>query len=378
MPNNLGNFNVDTFANEALLALKSKLGMSARVYRDYDSDTARKGDLIKIRKPPTFVAQSAPSTKQAIETGTTSVKLTEWDEVKFGLTDKELATSDSDKLINLSLDRAAYALALKLDTFCQGFIKQVPYYTIPAAVGLVFDDLAAVRESMFNRGVPFDGNVYGQVDGAMERKIISMLGNPTNQGAGVDSARVDAMIGRLAGIEWWANQNTPKFTTTQMADVAGVAAATAKGAVTLSVSGVDASGAVLAGDTFEIAGHTRRYTVTANATATTGTVPLNIFPELQIATVGSEVVTFHKLAGQRSMNSAFHRNFAALATAPLSRLGAELGAKIGVAYSDEAGLALRTRLYYNGDDSEVMCAVDVLYGGTVLDEQMATRFYSAA
>jgi hypothetical protein len=140
-----------------------------------------------------------------------------------------------------------------------------------------------------------------------------------------------------------------------MADVAGVAAATAKGAVTLSVSGVDASGAVLAGDTFEIAGHTRRYTVTANATATTGTVPLNIFPELQIATVGSEVVTFHKLAGQRSMNSAFHRNFAALATAPLSRLGAELGAKIGVAYSDEAGLALRTRLYYNGDDSEGTC-----------------------
>lgn len=377
MPNALGNYSLISFAQKALKVLKNRNGMSQRVYRDYEADVTGKNAVINLRRPPTFVAQDAPSTKQDINTGTEAVTLDRWKEVKFPLSDKEDSTSDSDVLIDDAITGAVNAIGHEMDTYLQDFFLKVPYYVIPTAAALAFDDLAAVRESLFSRGVPMDdGLLYGQVDGAMERKIISMLGAPINNGAGVDGARVRGAIGEIAGINWWANQNTKSFTTNQMTDVAGVAAATAVGSTTLSVSGVDAAGAILKGDTFSIAGHTRRYTVLANATASSGVAALQIFPKLEAATAGSEVVTFHKMTGAKVINGAFHRNAFGLVTAPLSTRGRELGAKIEVVTDAEARLAMRARMYYDGDESEVHVALDVLYGGVVLDERMAVRLYS--
>jgi len=70
---------------------------------------------------------------------------------------------------------------------------------------------------------------------------------------------------------------------------------------------------------------------------------------------------------------AFHRNAFALATAPLSTMGNELGAKIATVYNEKNGLSLRSRIYYVGNSSEVHVALDILYGVKTLDPNLACR-----
>jgi len=72
-------------------------------------------------------------------------------------------------------------------------------------------------------------------------------------------------------------------------------------------------------------------------------------------------------------NTAFHKNAFALAMAPLSELGGELGARIATITDPVSSLALRSRLYYVGDSSEVHVALDVLYGVKTLDPNLACR-----
>jgi len=92
MPTNvLGIYDPYFYANEGLIALEATLGMAARVHRGYDKESKTKGSTIEIKRPGTFIAQDAPSTDQNIETSYVEMKLDQWKEVKFSLTDKELS-----------------------------------------------------------------------------------------------------------------------------------------------------------------------------------------------------------------------------------------------------------------------------------------------
>ena len=76
----------------------------------------------------------------------------------------------------------------------------------------------------------------------------------------------------------------------------------------------------------------------------------------------------------------FHRNAFAVA---FGALPAELirriaGAQVFVAQDQESGLSVRSRLYYDGDNSTVKVALDVLFGVKTLDPNLATRIRAAA
>ena len=51
----------------------------------------------------------------------------------------------------------------------------------------------------------------------------------------------------------------------------------------------------------------------------------------------------------------------------------ELGARVVSVRDPRTGLAIRSRLYYDGDNSEVNVALDVLYGVKTLNPLMACR-----
>jgi hypothetical protein len=78
--------------------------------------------------PSTFVAQDAPSVAQDVSTATkVSMKLDQWKEVKFQLTDKELAYT-SQQIITDHIEPAAYALADKIDQSLCALVDDVPWY----------------------------------------------------------------------------------------------------------------------------------------------------------------------------------------------------------------------------------------------------------
>lgn len=373
--NTLGNYNETFFAQEALIILEKALGMASRVYRGYEPNPQIKGTTIQIRRPSTFTAQSAPSSDQNVTTDSVSITLDQWEEVKFALTDKDLTLS-SDRIISDHISPAAYALADKIDQVLAGRFIDIPWYFQMSATPAL-TDITAIQKIMFDNKVPFKNPadlhlMLGSAEQAAFLNATTTLSNP--QAAGLRNGT----LGNLYGFDTFANQNTPTFTSGVAADAAGtVDGVNAIGATTLAFSGVTAGITWKKGDSFSIAGDAQRYVATADGTDADGSAASITFsPGLKQATAGTEVITLYLGGASKTQNLAFHTNAFALAMAPLSDLGAQLGGtRIATVNDPVTGLALRSRLYYMPDTSTVKVALDCLFGTATLDQNLAVRGY---
>lgn len=374
MANNLALYDPLFYANEGLIELRRALGMAARVYRGFDRNPQERGSRIQISRPGTFVAQDAPSTAQDINPGSTEIVLAYWKEVKFFLTDKEL-TFTGEKIINDHIRPAAYALALDVDQRMAGLANDIPWFvnvTNPAGVA----DITAARKVLFNNGAPLDEtDLAMMVDGQLESEFLNLAAFNQSSGAGATgvNTQLRGSLGTKFGFEIFANQNVQTHTAGVMADASGtLTGAHAAGATTVTIGGLTAAGTVKKGDSFVIAGNTQRYVFAADAVAdgTGNLVNAAIFPALAQAYTGGSVVTIDLTTYVANM--AFHRNAFALAMAPLTTIGRELGgAKIETVVDEITGLAIRSRMFYVGDTSRVYVALDILYGIKTLDPNLA-------
>ena len=370
--NTLGNYNETFFAQEALIQLEKVLGMAGRCYRGFNADPQIKGSTIQIRRPSSFTAADAPAVASNINTDSVSIVLNRWKEVKFSLTDKDLALS-SDRIISDHIRPAAVAIADQVDQDMAQLYNDIPWYSTMSATPAL-SDITAIKKVMFGNKVPFkdESQLHFMIGGNEQmafQNAMTVLQNP--QAAGLR----DGSLGRLYGFDTWANQNTPVHTSGVAADSVGaVTGANAIGTASLVINGVTAGGTFNQGDSFSIAGDAQRYVLTANVTADGGgNATLPIAPALKQATAGSEVVTFFLGGASKTQNLAFHTNAFALATAPLSTMGNQLGAKIAVISDPITNISLRSRLFYIGDTSSVVVALDILYGVKTLDPNLAVR-----
>jgi hypothetical protein len=385
MSNTLGVYNPIFYAQEGLIHLEKALGMAGRIHRGYDEErrSFQKGDTINIRKPSTFTADDAPSTAQDLDTKTVALVLNYWREVKFTLTDKELAIADNPRIINDHIRPAAYALADDIDQKLASLYATIPWFEEwDTTAGAEVANLVNARKILRDNSVPLGdpSMIHGMVGPGVEAKILAASAFTQHQGAG-DQGVSDQMRGSLGmkfGVNWFANQNTPTHTPGASADKAGALdGAHSKGATSISVASWETVGTVKRGDTLVIAGNTQRYAVTADATAVAGAITLAITPPLVQDYVDTAVVTGEQDSTNTINNLVFHRNFAALATATLPDHGNELGARIAAIVDPITGLALRSRIWYDGDTSAVRVALDVLYGFTTLDPNLAMRMRSS-
>lgn len=374
--NTLGNYNETFFAQEALIQLEKVLGMAGRVYRDYNADPQTKGSTIQVRRPSSFSAQAAPSSDQNVTTDSVAITLDQWQEVKFSITDKDLSLS-SDRLISDHIRPAAVALADKIDQSLAALYKDVPWYTTMSNPP-VLSDITAIKKIMFANKVPLIDEsmlhfMIGGTEQAAFQNAMTTLSNP--QASGLR----DGSLGRLYGFDTWANQNAPSHTSGVASDKVGALTAdAAAGATTLAIGSFEASGTVVAGDIVIITGDPQQYVVTAGATASSGAIAsLAIAPALKQAATSSTVVTFQLGGSAKTQNIAFHRNAFCLAMAPLSEMGNQLGARIATISDPISSLSLRSRLFYDGDNSRVKVALDVLYGVKTLDPNLAVRGFAA-
>lgn len=363
------------YANEGIAALTRQLGFGARVYRGFDRTPQERGSVININKPSSFTAQDAPSTAQDLTPGSTAMTLSFWKEVKFKLTDKEL-TFTGERIITDHIQPAAYALALDVDSRVAALAKDIPWFvdsTTPAAVA----DLTAVRKVLFNNGVPMvPGMLHGVVDGTMESELLNLPAFNQDSGAGDVGVgtQLSGTLGRKFGFEISASQNVYTHTAGVSADAAGtLTGAHAAGVSVIAFAAVTAAGTFKAGDSFVIAGNAQRYVLTGDVTAdgTGAVVNAPISPALVQAYSNGAAVTFSLM--NHTANLFFHRDAFALATAPLTTMANQLGARVETVVDDVSGIALRSRVFYVGDTSSVYVALDILYGVKTLDPNKAVR-----
>ncbi|MBY0431951.1 MAG: hypothetical protein K2Q10_12190, partial [Rhodospirillales bacterium] len=209
MANNLSVYDPTFYAQEALDILGKTLGMASRVHRGYDKAPQQKGSTITIRRPGTFTAQDAPSTPQDIENGEVQIKLDNWKEVKFALTDRELANA-GHAIIDEHIRPAAMALVDAIDQSLCGLYADIPWHhDVAASAGIA--DITAVRKMLFDNKVPLrdPAMVHWMIDGDMEADLLSQPAFTQWQGAGDAGAlaQVSGALGQRFGFNLFANQN---------------------------------------------------------------------------------------------------------------------------------------------------------------------------
>jgi hypothetical protein len=379
MPNTLGVYNPIFYAQEALVQLENVMGLANRVYMGYDEERRSfgRGETINIRRPSSFVAQNAPSSAQDVNTDTVPVTLAYWKEVKFALTDKELAFT-RERIIQDHIRPAAVALADVIDQTLAAHYIDIPWqYDVGTTPGVV--DITTPRQILFDNKVPLnDPNMmHYMMDGSLENAFLQLSAFSQQQGAadrGV-TTQFNGNLGTKFGFNLWANQNTPThtagtgtITTPAVNNVAGYAAGTS----TLNIDAAAiTTGTLKKGDSLKFSGHAQAYVLTADPTFTANAGSIAISPPLKAAVVDNEAITFIRNTGKQGL--AFHRNALCLVTAPLSEMGNGRGAEIASIQDPITGLSLRSRIYYDGDNSKVNVALDVLFGTKVLDPNMAVR-----
>lgn len=374
MANTLSVYDPLFYATEAIVALQNQLGMARAVYRGYDQNPQQRGSVINIPVPSTFVAKDAPSTAQDVMAGNVAIRLDKWREVKFALTDKELSFT-GEQIIADHIRPAAYALAQDIDVALAGLAKQVPWHIdVGATAGIA--DVIAARKVLFDNRVPMDPTrLFMMVDSDMEADLLAASAFTQWQGSGPtgEAAQIAGFLGTRYGMNIFASQNAQTHTMgTASTGALAVNGAAAAGATTINLDAVAVTGTLVPGDTFVIAGNTQRYVVTNTTTAASNAFTgVQFSPALVADAADNAVVTVsldNHVAGV-----AFHRDAFALAMAPLTRMGAQLGAQIETVTDPASGISIRSRLYYEGNSSAVHVALDVLFGVKTLDPNKAVR-----
>lgn len=385
MPTNtLGYYDPAFYANEALIHLRKALGFANTVHVGFDAERRSfgRGDVINIKRPSTFTAQSAPSAAQDMATQSVQIALDQWQEVKFSLTDKEIAYT-GDQIITDHIAPAAYALADKIDsdgTLLYRSIGNTALWTGPAGVA----DVTGARRTLFNAQVPMSdaSRLSMMVNGTIEKELLDITAFSQWQGAGMVGSETQvtgALGGRFGFGRIFANQNVASHTAGNWAGTSPVVTASA-GATSITISGTSFTGTMKAGDVLTIA--SRNYAVVADQATGGSAITVTISPGLEAAATSAAVTYTGTNASAECL--AYHRDAFALAMARLpdySNTGlfgtAALGAQVASVQDPVTGLAMRSRIYYVGNDSAVHVALDVLYGWKVLNPRLAMRMRDA-
>lgn len=381
----LGAYDPTFYAQEALLLLENVLGMGLRVHRGFENERTSKnvGQTIQVKKPMAMTTQAGGNgTVADVSTEYVDITLDKWREVKFGLTDKELAYT-GERIIQDHISPAVYALANYVDTQMTALYKYIPWSTNLGST-VAYSDYLATRKILRDvGGTLIDmGDVHFAIDSTLEAGYLGLnLFNDASTGAGTEGL-IRGSLGMRAGVQPFVNQNLPSHTggTVLSAGTDAVGALNADGAkgdTTVSIDGLSLVETIKAGDSFVIAGHTQRYVVTSDITLSSGahaTVP--IYPALVKAYAENDVVTFE--AQSSSVHSAsyyanimFHRNAFCLAFAPLPEIGDGAGARMSVVTDPRTGMSVRSRLAYDDTYAKVVVTLDILFGCRCLDPNMA-------
>lgn len=308
---------------------------------------------------------------QDVDTRQVDLVVDQWEGVRFGIQDDDLDKTQQE-FIDDHIRPATVGVAEAIDASLTDLFDRIPNEvaaTDPAAVS----DLTDLREEMFNLKVPASPR-WLMVDGGYENDLLQLAVFHQANTAGSDGAAAqrEGFLGRKFGFDIFAQQSTPSHTAgTTDATQTDAPATAGDTSISIDDGGGTATGDVNEGDIIQIDGETQDYVVTADASASGGSLTVNIFPALENDVADNTAVTVVQDSGV--LNLGAHRNCLALAMARLSDIGDGKGADIASISDPKTNLTLRSRMWYDGDNASVSVGMDALWGVKVLDPDLGVR-----
>ena len=347
MSNNLTKIQNKILAR-GLMALREIAMMPRLVNVDYSMDAAKKGATIDVPVPKAQTTSDVtPANTPPVPASNTpdeiQISLNNWKHSDFHLTDKELMEIDANEhFMPMQTSEVIRALANDVDITLHDEGKK--FYGFVGTAGTTpFSTLTDVTDTRVRLGeqlAPVDGRNM-VLNPTAEGKALNLDPLRDIEKAGDRTVPIEGELGRKLGFDFFMSQNVQTHVRGTAADAITVASTTAVGASTIGLT-ASASGTMVLGDVFTIAGDDQTYVVNTTVTVSTDT-SVSFSPLLQAEATSGAVVT---VKATHVNNLAFTRGAIALATRPLQQDGSEFvdSANIAQLQDPVSGLILRLEL----------------------------------
>ncbi len=381
MANDLSNV-IPQILAQGLMALRGATIMPRLVNTDYANEAKQKGDTIDVPIPSAIAVQAvAPASTPQSTPDTTPTKvqipLDKWYEAPFQLSDKDMAEAVRG-VIPMQVSEAVKALGNQVNSDLFALYKGVGGYagtagTTPFGTANDISDATNLRKVLNVQLAPLSPR-RAVVDPDAEANALGQRAFQDASWRSDASGLIEGQIGRKMGFDWFMDQSVPSHTagTITTGLVAKASTSVAAGLKTFVATTAASTGAcaLKEGDVIAIAGHTKTYALTADATQASAAtdVTLTISSGLEQALVGSEAIT---VKASHTVNLGFHRDAFALAVRPLEAEGNGLGNLIQSAVDPVSGLALR--LEVSREHKRTRWSFDILYGVKLVRPDLAAR-----
>lgn len=360
-----------------LMALREAAVMPRLVTNDYGDEAAMKGSTIDI---PTSKSQTvsdvtaAPtySSAQGNTPGLVQVPLDQWKHTDFFLTDKEMVEVDRNRhYIPMQSSEAVKALANTMDQHIHNQYTGV-YGFVGTAGATPFSTVATVtdaRKVLNNQLAPIQGrNIV--MDPDAEAQALQLSAYSDVEKTQDRDVKIEGEIGRKFGFDHFMSQNVVSHTAGTASGIT-VASTTAAGASSIDLQTTAATGTLVTGDIFTIAGDSQTYVVkSATATVTSAGVAFTIDPALTTQASANKQVT---KKASHVVNLGFTPRAFAFATRPLLSATRDVrgGNEMMSATDPVTGLSLRLEVIRQNKQDAF--DYDVLYGAKLIRPELAVR-----
>lgn len=349
------------------------------VNRDFESVAAQKGNTINIPFSSAIQQRSvtpAVSMNSNVDSSPTTVAVTldNWYEAPFQMSDSD-DLSVIESFSEMQASQAIKSLVNGVESVILG--KHTGIYGLAGTPGTTpFNaslNIAARADRILNSQLcPVDSRRAVIDPFARELLILNTQVLQADQ-RGDAGGIINGTIGTKLGFDWYMDQNITTYTP-GTGWVTGWALSTvssgAAGATTLNIINATATGTILVGDIFTVAGSTQQYVVTvATSAAATTAVAITFKPSLVTGAVATGAA-ITVVGTAYTVNLAFHRDAFAFASRPLGRVGAV--SNIFQAPTDPvSGLALRLEL--SRQYKQNTYSFDCLYGAGLVRDIYACK-----
>ena len=360
-----------------LVALREQAIMPRVVNLDYAQEAAQKGDTIDVPIPSALTVSSVtpsntPPTPADSAPTKVQISLSNWNEVNFHMTDKELVEVDrNEHFIPMQMSEAVKALANAINTSVHnefkgvfGFVGTSGTTPFGSAVSAATDARKVLNQQLCPRS---DRRMILNFDAEANALALDAFNNVNEVGG--TGPKIEGEIGRKFGFDIF----TDDAVVTHTAGGSGtplVNGALSAGDTSVVIDGMSGSSGLVVGDIITMAGNTQTYAVTAAPAASGGAQTVTVSPAITGTIADNAAIT---VKASHVVNLAFHRDAFALAMRPLQ--GATQGDSYGssiVAMTDPlTGLSMR--LEVSRQYKQIMYSLDALWGVKLIRPELAVR-----
>ena len=379
-----------------LMALRERCVLPTLVNMDYGTEAAQKGDTINIPIPTASTTEAVtpnhvPTAADDNIFDNVTISLDKWYKNRaFHLTDKELTQVDRNQdYVPMLVGEAMRGIANQINTDLFGLYTSVGNQANPDSSSIAVEDIVEARKLLNQSNCPSDNRV-GVINFEAEAALLSIADFTGANTSGDANSRREGEIGRKYGINWFADDSCPLFTSGTAVWAAGNVTGTGtQGSRTLTLTEVAAADTetIVLGDSFTIAGDTTVYSIVglpaaaaAHTIVNAAAFAVTISPGLR-STVTDANVLLHGASAAASTvartGMVFHRDAFALATRPLmaSATDLSLGSNMMSMTDPVSGLSLR--LEVQRQYKQTTWEFDILYGVGCVRPEYACRLGTA-